>query len=73
MIKDCNVETSYESKLGAISFTTSQFTSVEEACSYILRVNREYANLKYHGIIKSYNIQFVSIECEEQKGGDAID
>ena len=65
MIKDFYVKTNIESKLGTISGVTNQFTSIEEACSYMRRVTREYASLKYHGIIKSYNIQCVSIDCEE--------
>ena len=67
MIKDFYVKTNIESKLGDISSVINQFTSVEEACSYMQRVTREYASLKYHGIIKSYNIQCVSIDCEEDE------
>ena len=67
MIKDFYVKTNIESKLGGISSVTNQFSSVEEACSYMRRVTREYASLKYHGIIKGYNIQCVSIDCEENE------
>ena len=67
MIKDFYVKTNVESELGVTSGITNQFASVEEACSYMRRVTREYASLKYHGIIKAYNIQCVSIECEENE------
>lgn len=64
MIKDFYVKTNVESELGVTSGITNQFTSIEEACNYMRRVTREYASLKYHGIIKAYNIQCVSIETE---------
>ena len=67
MIKDFYVKTNIESKSGNISGVTNRFTSVEEACSYMRRVTREYASLKYHGIINAYNIQCVSIDCEENE------
>lgn len=67
IIKDFYVKTNIESKLGDICVTTNQFTSVEEACCYMRRVCKEYASLKYHGIIKSYNIQCVSIDCEHEE------
>ena len=58
MFRDVYVKTSIESEL---TIVTNSFSSVEEACSYMSRVNREYASLKHRGIIKSYNIQCVSI------------
>lgn len=64
MIKDFYVKTNVESELGVTSCITNQFISVEEACNYMRRVTREYAGLKYHGIIKAYNIQCVSIDTE---------
>ena len=58
MFRDVYVKTSIENEL---TIVTNNFSSVEEACCYMSRVNREYASLKHLGIIKSYNIQCVSI------------
>jgi len=64
MFRDVYVKTSIESTLTNKTIVTNSFSSVEEACSYMSRVNREYASLKHWGVIKSYNIQCVSIERE---------
>ena len=64
MFKDVYVKTSIESTFTIKPIVTNSFSSVEEACSYMARVNREYASLKHWGVIKSYNIQCVSIERE---------
>ena len=61
MFRDVYVKTSIESELTTKTIVTNSFSSVEEACSYMARVNREYASLKHWGVIKSYNIQCVSI------------
>ena len=62
MFRDVYVKTSIESELtNNKTIVTNSFSSVEDACRYMARVNREYASLKHWGIIKSYNIQCVSI------------
>ena len=68
MIRDVYVKTTAESDCGKTSSVTNSFTSDEEACIYMRRVSREYANLKYYGIIKSYTIQCVSIAREVDEG-----